>query len=433
MLRLIFYSILLTIFTPMQTTAEQGTQHKTKNLLQLQDAISEALISNPGLARMGSRAKALAQIPSQAESLPDPYLSLNARNLPTDTFNREQEPMTQLQVGIMQSFPFPGKLTLKKETAQFQAQAAEKSVSETRLFLIRQVKTRWWAIFKNDRALEIIQQNKALLTQFVEIAQTKYKVGKGLQQDVLLAQLELSKLFDLEITLYAKRRKAEAALNGLLNRATNQSIRLPDSVSETLPPIPNEKRLLQDYKKDRPLLAAVKDRIFAARSRLSLAKKGFEPDFKLGAVYGYRDGQNPGRGDRSDFVSLLFSMNLPVYGKNKQSKAIDQRLDELTTARWSLSEQQKQIEAEISSTLATYRQLSEQVSLFKTGIIPQAKQTVASMLSGYQVNKVDFLNLVRAQLTLYNFEIQYWKTLSEANMTLAQIAHVVGKEQINAK
>ncbi|NOY85051.1 MAG: TolC family protein [Nitrospirae bacterium] len=433
MLRLIFYSILLTIFTPTQAPAEQGTQHKTKNVLQLQDAISEALVSNPGLARMGSQAKALAQKPSQAETLPDPHLSLNARNLPTDSFNLEQEPMTQIQIGIMQSFPFPGKLALKKETAQFQAQAAEKSVSETRLFLIRQVKTRWWSIFKNDRALEIIQQNKALLTQFVEIAQTKYKVGKGLQQDVLLAQLELSKLLDLEITLYAKRRKAEAALNGLLNRATNQSIRLPDIVSETLPPMPNEKRLLQDYKKDRPLLAAVKDRIFAARSRLSLAKKGFEPDFKLGAVYGYRDGQNPGRGDRSDFVSLLFSMNLPVYGKTKQSKAIDQRLDELTTARWSLSEQQKQIEAEISSALASYRQLSDQVSLFKTGIIPQAKQTVASMLSGYQVNKVDFLNLVRAQLTLYNFEIQYWKTLSEANMTLAQLAHVVGKEQINAK
>ncbi len=436
MFRLTFYSFLLIsliILMPTQAKSEEEVKHTREDLLQLQDAISEALNSNPGLARVGSFAKALAKKPSQAESLPDPHLSLNARNLPTDTFNLEQEPMTQLQVGIMQAFPFPGKLALRKKTAQYQAQAAEKSVNETRLSLIRQVKTRWWAIFKNDMALEIIGQNKTLLTQFVEIAQTKYKVGKGLQQDVLLAQLELSKLLDLEITLHAKRRKTEASLNGLLNRPTDQGIQLPKTVSETLPPVPNEKRLLQDYKKDRPLLAAFKDRIFAARSRLNLAKKGYEPDFKLGAVYGYRGGQNPGRGDRSDFVSLLFSMNLPVYGKNKQSKAIDQRLHELTTARWMLADQQKQIESEISSALASYRQLSAQVSLFKTGIIPQAKQTVASMLSGYQVNKVDFLNLVRAQLTLYNFEIQYWKTLSEANITLAQLAHMIGKEQINAK
>ncbi len=434
MLRQIFYAalfVLLTLFTPARGDAERGTQREKP--LQLQEAISEAVDRNPGLARVDSKAKALAHLPPQAASLPDPYLSLNARNLPTDTFSIDQEAMTQIQVGIMQALPFPGKLALRKETAEFQVQAAEKSVDEMRLHLIRQVKTQWWSIFHFDRALEIIQQNKNLLTQFVEIAQTKYKVGKGLQQDVLLAQLELSKLLDLEITLYGNRRRGEAKLNGLLNRRTDSAIQLPNTVEEKLLPIPDEQALLQDYKEDRPLLAAIKDRIFAARSRLDLAKKGYEPDFKVGAIYGYREGQNPGRGARSDLVSLVFSMNLPVYGKTKQSKAIDQRLDELTTVRWSLAAHQKQIEAEISEALAGYRQLSEQVVLFKTGIIPQAKQTVASMLSGYQVNKVDFLNLVQAQLTLYNFEIQYWKTFSEANMTLARLAHVVGKEKINAK
>ncbi|WP_338070343.1 TolC family protein [Bathymodiolus platifrons methanotrophic gill symbiont] len=68
--------------------------------------------------------------------------------------------------------------------------------------------------------------------------------------------------------------------------------------------------------------------------------------------------------------------------------------------------------------------------LFKNGIIPQARQTVASMLAGYQVNKVDFLNLVRSQITLYNYETQYWKALSEANQALAQLTAVVGKEEI---
>jgi len=429
----LFLFLFILFFSPVEGSAEESNKLEEVKVLGLEKALSEALEHNPTLAKAASKAKALSQRPAQSGALPDPHLSLNARNLPTDGFATDQEPMTQFQVGIMQGFPFPGKLALKQEAASHQADAAEDALREMRLKIIRKVKTRWWSIFKNDRALEIIQQNKALLTQFVEIAQTKYKVGKGLQQDVLLAQLELSKLLDLEITFHAKRRKAEAALNGLLNRPTHGRIRIPNTVSEKLLSMPQEKQLLQQYKNNRPLLAAVKDRISAARSRLDLAKKGYEPDFKLGAVYGYREGQNPGRGDRSDFVSLLFSMNLPVYGKNKQSKAIDQRLDELSTARWTLADQQKQIEAEISETLAGYRQLSKQVTLFKTGIIPQAKQTVASMLSGYQVNKVDFLNLVRAQLTLYNFEIQYWKTLSEANITLAHLAHAIGKEQIDAK
>ncbi len=86
------------------------------------------------------------------------------------------------------------------------------------------------------------------------------------------------------------------------------------------------------------------------------------------------------------------------------------------------------VQAEISAALADYRRASEQVQLSRTGIIPQARQSVASMLSGYQVNKVDFLNLVRAQITLYEYETQYWKSFSEAKQALARLSAAVGEE-----
>ncbi|MGZ5053150.1 MAG: TolC family protein, partial [Methylobacter sp.] len=72
----------------------------------------------------------------------------------------------------------------------------------------------------------------------------------------------------------------------------------------------------------------------------------------------------------------------------------------------------------------------DQAVLFETGIVPQARQTVASMLAGYQVNKVDFLNLVRSQITLFEYETQYWKAFTEANQALAQLSSAVGKEEI---
>ena len=116
-----FLFILVAVLTPTIGNAEKGYD------LRLQDAISEALVSNPGLKKMTSKAKALTHLPPQLGALPDPHLSLNARNLPTDTFNTEQEAMTQFQIGIMQGFPFPGKLDLKKGASLYQAQAAEKS------------------------------------------------------------------------------------------------------------------------------------------------------------------------------------------------------------------------------------------------------------------------------------------------------------------
>ena len=81
--------------------------------------------------------------------------------------------------------------------------------------------------------------------------------------------------------------------------------------------------------------------------------------------------------------------------------------------------------------LADYNKAREQANLFRNGIIPQATQTVASMLSGYQVNKVAFPNLVRAQITLYNYETQYWKKQAEANQGLARLTAATGKEITN--
>ena len=72
----------------------------------------------------------------------------------------------------------------------------------------------------------------------------------------------------------------------------------------------------------------------------------------------------------------------------------------------------------------------EQNDLFKKGIIPQAEQTVQSMLAAYQVSEVDFLNLVRSQMTLFNYELLYWKSVSEANQALSRLEAAVGKGSI---
>jgi outer membrane protein TolC len=123
-------------------------------------------------------------------------------------------------------------------------------------------------------------------------------------------------------------------------------------------------------------------------------------------------------------------MNVPIFAGSKQLKAIDQRSAELMQRKYALQDEWNKVRADISAASSDYRQRKNQVVLFKSGIIPQARQTVASMLSGYQVDKVDFLNLVRSQITLYNYETQYWMALSEANQALAQLTAVVGKEEI---
>ncbi|SMG63902.1 [weak similarity to] Outer membrane efflux protein [methanotrophic bacterial endosymbiont of Bathymodiolus sp.] len=398
-------------------------------LLTLQSAIDIAVQDNPSLAQIQARSEAMAAIPSQVGTLPDPVISFNALNLPVDTFDTRQENMTQMQGGISQAIPFFGKLALREQAATYQAEAATHDVTEARFRLLRDVKKTWWALFYLDRALEIIVVNQNLLRQFVKIAQTKYEVGEGLQQDVLLAQLELSKLLDTEIRLTGAIDKAKAQLNALLDRPANQAFKIPVQIQENLPTLQEEALLFEQAENYRAILASRRESINAAQSRLDLAKKDFFPDFKVGAFYGGRDDTLAGR-ERADFLSLKISMNVPIFAATKQQKAVDQRSSELMQQRYALQDQWNNVRAEISTAYSDFHQTKNLTVLFKSGIIPQARQTVASMLAGYQVNKVDFLNLVRSQITLYNYETQYWQALTQANQALAQLTAMVGKEEI---
>ncbi len=413
--------------------AGTSTDSTDVSVLSPVDAVEIAIADNPSLAAMQARFEAMSAIPSQVGTLPDPILSFNALNFPTDTFDRSQEAMTQLQVGISQKLPFPGKLALREEASSFEAEAARNNVDETRLRLIRDVQSSWWTLRYLDHALEIVAKNQTLLNQFVEIARTKYEVGDGLQQDVLLSQLELSKLLDQKIQLTGLRRGEQARLNRLIDRRTEQEIVLPQSTNLMLPELAEESALFERARQLRPKLEAIRHKIQAAESRVGLAKKDYYPDFNIGAVYGARQGDNPPNvgGERTDFLTLRFSINLPLYPKQKRAAAVSQRTSELQSERYALLDERNAVYAQISRASADYVQAREQFSLFDTGIIPQARQTVQSMRAGYQVSEVDFLNLVRSQITLLNYETQYWRSLSAANQALARLYAAVGGEIIH--
>ncbi len=399
-------------------------------VLPIKAAVSEVLEVNPDLAAISARAEALAALPDQLGTLPDPQLSLKLVNLPIDSFSFTQEGMTQTQLAFSQMLPFPGKLGLRQEAAQAMASAAGFGVGELRLKLVRDVKMVWWNLFFLDRALEVVTNNQALMRQFIEVAESKYRVGKGLQQDVLLAQLELSKLFDSQVDLEGMRRNEAIRLNTLLDRPATRPVVLPDEEGENVPSLRGESVLVARAAQVRPMLAAREHRLEAARLRLDLARKEYYPDFNVGVAYGLRQGNNPNGTTRDDFVSLMFGMSLPLYTGTKQDRAVDQRNAEHLGQRYALADDQNRVEAAIGKALSDYRRGSEKAELFKTGIIPQAEQTVASMLAGYQVNKVDFLNVMRAQITLYNYETQYWNAFSKTRQAIARLVAAVGEETI---
>ncbi|MDQ6951732.1 MAG: TolC family protein [Mariprofundales bacterium] len=428
MLALIVITIIL---FPLSARAEQPQ-------LSLAQAEALAVKNSPALAATAYQAKAMAAIPSQVGSLPDPSLDFKAINLPVDSFSTSQENMTQLQFGFTQAIPFPGKLALKAKAAEQMAQAALHNSKEFRLKLLSHVRIRWWNLIYLDHALAIVRRNQALLRNLVRIAETKYKTGRGLQQDVLLAQMELSKLLEKELSISTARIDQRAAFNALLGRSAATPVMLISrrklasrelATSLNFPDQLDIPSLKQMARRQRPMLAMMDAKLGAADARLALANKGYYPDFKLGAAYGVRQGVNMAtKRTRPDFASVMVSMTLPIYADHKQDKEIDQRTAEREASNYSLQDAEIQVDAEIDAAAADLRISRDRVRLFRQGILPQARQTTASMLAGYEVNKVDFLNLVRAQLNEFNMDIRYWQQVSLAHQAEARLLAAAGKD-----
>ncbi len=162
--------------------------HKT---LTVSDLIQEALARNPEIVAARKQWEAATTRITQARSLEDPTLSVQLWNFP-QTFNVTQ---TQNSIfGLSQSFPFPGKLTLKGEVASRSAEMTEQALRAKERELIARLKQAYYDLFLVQKAIQIHHEQVDLLRQFVEIANAKFRTGKGSQTDVLKAQVELSLL-----------------------------------------------------------------------------------------------------------------------------------------------------------------------------------------------------------------------------------------------
>ncbi len=427
MLKSIFMVSIIFNFILFQSN---GFSQTTEDVLLLEDLVEKAVEQNPQLQSYYSATLAdSAKIP-QSGAFPDPILSLNILNLPTNSFAFDQEPMTGKQVALKQMFPFPGKLGLREKISMEDVAISKANYNEYRNLMIKDLKIEYYDLFFIDKAIEITDKNQRLLQEFAKIAETKYAVGKGLQQDVLKAQVELSKIIDRVIQLEQKREVKQAQINTILNQSVNLPLGKPVEpefiiFEKTLDTLQNLAR------SNRPLLMAWEAARKQSSLKVNLAKKEYWPDFSIFLAYTQRDklgNSNPGY----DFLSGGISLNIPLYFGSKQSK----KVEETKYTRSMIDERYRQvlnqIFFELENKLTSAEKNAKLVELYKTGIIPQASQTVESALIGYQTDKVDFLTLINNQITLFNYQIDYYRVLSDYHKDIASIEFVTGTQLFNS-
>ncbi len=394
-------------------------------VVKLDNLVAEGISENPQLKAYRHTITADSSRSRTVGTLPDPTVSFNILNLPVNSYSFDQEPMTGKQVALRQNFPFFGTLGLKEEIAEKRTIVDTESYLEVKNRLIRDIKTVYYDIYDVDEAISTTQKNKELLKEFVNIAEKKYAVGEGLQQDVLKAQVELSKMIDRLITLEQKRSRLISKLNALLNRPAGQKFgqtNTPQFVSISI----NQDSLVKKIETDRPLLKAWRVKISQSDDKISLAKKDYWPDMSVFVAYTQRNVLQNGTG-RVDFLSAGVSLSVPLYFWRKQDKRVTEEQFVKKQVQENYYNVRNNVLAEMDIVLSDLDKNARLASLYKTAIIPQASQALQSAMIGYQTDKVDFLTLINNQMTLFNFELTYAGIISAYNKNQAQLEYIVGK------
>ncbi|MDA8412900.1 MAG: TolC family protein [Desulfobacteraceae bacterium] len=391
-----------------------------ENLPALVDA---ALANNPELKSSQARWEMYKNRIVQAGSLDDPMLMLKIQNgVVSDPLNFRKESMTAKVIGISQQLPFWGKRGLKEEIAAKDAESYRWQIEERKLELVRMVKETYYQIYFTDKSLGIVDKNIRILDDFITLAETKYSVGQGVQQDVFKAQVERSKLLDMKITLEQERKSLEAALNALLARPPETAVgRVPDFEIRPLPLSARDLRLTA--MENRPLVKSLEAQIEKGAAGHKLARKDFYPDFNVSLEYMQREPAMGGEG--LDMYSLGVTFNLPVQQARRHAMVAESD-SEVNMASEELNGLRNSIASGISDLLAKLEKREKLVALYKTGIIPQAQQSLESATIGYRVNKVDFLTLLDSRMTLFNYERELYESQAEYMMKRAQLEAVVG-------
>jgi len=390
----------------------------------LRALVNEALSQSPIVLAARSHWQAQTKVPIQAATLPDPQVSLQHFTVgsPQPFSGYETSNFYYTGFGVSQDIPGPGKLRLQKSEAEKDAEYARRRYEAAERDVEEKVKEIYFELSYHARTLAILESNQEELGQIQQIIETRYRLGQGLQQDLIKAQLESTEILKEHAMHHQEEDQAQLELKQILGRDPDSpNIEIGAVEATHLELDTAELARLSDA--GSPDLAA--DRAMESRSAeaLKLAHQGYWPDFTVGYSY-----QKTGPGF-SDYYMLNLGAKVPLYFWRKQTPAIEQAALEAESAREQTRATQLQVSSVAESSLVAMRTAERMMSIYRDGLLPQAETSEASAMAAYRVGKVDFQTLLSSVLDLQNLWQEYYRSLTDHEIAIAKIQQVIGDQK----
>lgn len=390
--------------------------------LSLQQAEQLAIQSDPSIESYKATSLAFIDSSIADNSLPDPKLRLGAINVPVDSFDFEQEQMTQIKVGILQTFPRGDVLSIKQKQSVYLSHAAMSMADDAQLKILRDVRETYLNLYYEIKAYQIISDSRKLFSNLLTITESSYAAGRANQQDVVLAGLELTRLDDRSTKIQAREEGYRANLAQWIGEPAWQDI---NSGFPVLPALPAQVDLNQIIPVH-PLIRAETEKINASKQLTEIAKQQYKPAWSLLVDYGFRSGNNPDGTERVDFATAIVSLDIPLFTGKRQDKTVSANEKKISAAKYAKDDQLRKLKRLYENNHHLWLRLGEREALYNNSLLSAAKNNSKASLKAYQSGVSEFNSLMRAQITELDVRLEGLRVSIDRVVAQARLLYITG-------
>ncbi len=416
-----FRSIFLLLMVPFAATLPVESA-LASNELSFNKAIKLAQENDPWLKGNIYQQQSLESRSIAAGTLPDPKLTLALANLPSNGFDFQQEAMTQAKVGISQMFARGDSLAIKREQLKVESESYPYQRANRKAQVAVTVGSIWLDAFLSEQSIALIESNRALFEQLADVAEASYSstLGKTRQQDIVRAQLELTRLEDRLDKLAQQQTKYQGMLSRWLTSLSQDSATqlsfLELALTQTLPQIDLQAHAqiynakwkkaseIAQHFSQHPAVLAIDKKVVASKTGIKLAEQKYQPEWGVSASYGYRD-DDPLGNSRADLFSVGVSLDLPLFTENRQDKEVQSAVANAEAVKTEKVLLLRQFFGSYKSAKGRLLRLKERQALYNDKLLPQIQDQAEASLTAYTNDDGDFAEVVRSRIAVLNAQI----------------------------
>ncbi len=381
-----------------------------------------AIKNDPDLARLHLLAERYGAIAEGASYLPDPQIRGGLANFPVQGGGFTSEPMTQFIVGVRQQIPQKGmRIALEAEARALE----EMTLIEVQLresILVRDLRHAWLDWIFETRALNLVRSNRSFFEDLVGITRHLYSVGSHQQQDVIRAELEVSRLDDQILQREQRVVDAKTRVEELLgdNLEDNEGTRLPDW-QFTL-----DEAQLQSQLISHPSVRMVDAQKESDEQVINQVKSTYNAVWSIDVSYGKRDGTGLNGSSRPDFASAMVTMSRPLFGRSKQDSALKAAIAMKSAREQKKQQQLTKLKAELDNAISDWQSLVSRLQTYQDSIVPQSNNLAQASLQAYRSESGTFTEVVQGFVLQIDTVIAYEKLHVQRLAAWAQLDYLTG-------